>query len=316
MSLALKFTSLAIRTLSKPIANFIKRQAREHEGFKNTCISFAQALHRVDMRWRIGLLQDAAAIEKQAAREAAAESAKKHKHSFPTVKTEAQTKAEEEAAAKVAKEEAEPPKPRSKPRIRPLSEAKAIESGATFISETFLFGVAAGLLLFEAWRSRRKDANRRDDVAERLAELEESENAARRALIVLEREVLRLRAKEKNGKPGSQPVRILPEEIYEEKDDEKDTAPKGLFARISSWYSSQTEDQETREAKEALAEDKPGPAEKILVESDKALEEKRKRQQALQAAAEGKEDPVVQKKSQSASLRSASEEGKNTSTNK
>lgn len=296
--------------------NFIKRQAREHEGFKNTCISFAQALHRVDMRWRIGLLQDAAAVEKQAAREAAAEAAKKHKHSFPTVKTEAQTKAEEEAAAKAAKEGAEPPKPRAKPRIRPLSEAKAIESGATFISETFLFSVGAGLLLFEAWRSRRKDANRRDDVAERLAELEESENAARRALIVLEREVLRLRAKEKNGKPGSQPVRILPEEIYEEdKDEERDTASKGLFARISTWYSSETEDLETKEAKEALAGDKPGPAEKILVESDKALEEKRK-QQALQAAAEGKETLVAQKKPKVTSLRHAPEEGRHASTEK
>jgi len=120
------------------------------------------------MRWRLGLLQDAAAVERQAAKEAAAEAAKKHKHNIPTVKTEAQMKLEEEAAAKAAKDASEPPKPRPRPKIRPLSEAKAIESGATFISETFLFSVAAGLLLFEAWRSRRKDASRRDDVAERL----------------------------------------------------------------------------------------------------------------------------------------------------
>lgn len=235
------------------------------------------------MRWRIGLLQDAAAVEKQAAREAAAEAAKKHKHSIPTVKTEAQAKAEEEAAAKAAKEDSEPPKPRAKPKIRPLSEAKAIESGATFISETFLFSVAAGLLLFESWRSRRKETNRRDDVAERLNELEESENAARRALIELEREVLRLRAKEKNGKPGTHQVRILPKEIYEEdKDESKAAAPQGVFARIAAWYSPEVED---AEAREALASDKPGPAEKILVDSDRALEEKRKLQ-ALQAVEE------------------------------
>jgi len=273
MSLALKFTSLAVRTFAKPIANFIKRQAREHEGFRRTCISFAQTLHRVDMRWRIGLLQDAAAVEKQAAREAKAAEAKKHQHNIPTVKTEAQMKAEEEAAAKAAKESSEPPKPRPKPKIRPLSEAKAIESGATFISETFLFTVAAGLIVFESWRSGRKESRRRDDVAERLNELEESEKAARKALVELEREVLRLRAKEKNGK-ASNTVRILPPEIYaEDKDEDKKEKPAGWFARIASLVS---RDKPDEEATEALATNTPGPAEKILVQSDKALEEKRK----------------------------------------
>jgi hypothetical protein len=261
--------------------NFIKRQAREHEGFRRTCISFAQSLHRIDMRWRLGLLQDAAAVERQAAKEAAAEAAKKHKHSqIPTVKTETQAKAEEEAAAKAAKEASEPPKPRPRPKIRPLSEAKAIESGATFISETFLFSVAAGLLLFESWRSRRKESNRRDDVAERLNDLEESENAARRALVELEREVLRLRAKEGSSKSQNlKNVRILPKEIYEEKEEEKEE-PTGIFARISGWVSTNKAD---GEAKEALEANDPGPAEKILVESDKALAEKRKH--AAEAAA-------------------------------
>lgn len=245
-------------------------------------------LHRIDMRWRIGLLQDAAAVERQVAKEAAAEAAKRHKHSsIPTVKTEAQTKADNEAAAKAAKEASEPPK-RQAPKIRPLSEAKAIESGATFISETFLFAVAAGLILFESWRSNRKATRRRDDVAERLNDLEESEKAARQALIQLEREVLRLRAKEKNGKPNTV-VRILPKEIYEEdKEDENTGKPIGWFDRISSWISQENSDQEAKEAKEALEKNQPGPAEKILVESDKALEAKHK-QQAMEAAAAEKE---------------------------
>ncbi|KIW19685.1 hypothetical protein PV08_00259 [Exophiala spinifera] len=286
MSLALKFTSLAVRTFAKPIANFIKKQAREHEGFRRTCISFAQTLHRIDMRWRIGLLQDAAAVEKQAAREAKAAEAKKHQHSIPTVKTEAQTKAEEEAAARAAKEASEPPKPRPKPRIKPLSEAKAIESGATFISETFLFGVAAGLIVFESWRSGRKESKRRDDVAERLNDLEESEKAARRALVELEREVLRLRAKEKNGKQHSS-TRILPPEIYEDKDEEEEEKPVGWFARLASLVSKETPD---KEASEALDKNAPGPAEKILVASDKVLEEKHK--QAIIAA---EQKPTEQK---------------------
>ncbi|KIX98967.1 uncharacterized protein Z520_05428 [Fonsecaea multimorphosa CBS 102226] len=282
MSLALKFTSLAIRTLSKPIANFIKKQAREHEGFRRTCISFAQTLHRIDMRWRIGLLQDAASLERQIAKEQAADAAKKHKHNnIPTVKTEAQTKAEEEAAARAAKDAQEPPKPRAKPKIRPLSEAKAIESGANFISEAFLFSVAAGLILLESWRSGRKATQRRDDIAERLNDLEESEKAARTALVELEREVLRLRAQENNGKPTAT-IRLLPKEIYQDKEDEKPAEPTGYWSRLTSLISFNKGDK--KEAKEALAENEPGPAERILVQSDKALEEKHKQQKALEDA--------------------------------
>ncbi len=283
-SIALKISSLVIRTLSKPIAvgdalrlpirhityaiqNLIKRQAREHEGFRQTCISFAQALHRADMRLRLGLLRDAATIEKQAAREAADAAAKKHKHSIPTVKTEAQTLAEEKAAKEKARDP-DPPKPASKPRIRPLSEAKAIESGATFISEAFLFGVAGSLIVFESWRSRRKENTRREDVADRLSDLEESERAARRALVELEREVLALRAK--HEKTSKKPVkRILPEEIWlqEEKDDEPDgTKDQGWLSRISSYVFSKKDG-----TREAGGKNETGPAEKILAASTEAL---------------------------------------------
>jgi optic atrophy 3 protein len=227
------------------------------------------------MRWRIGLLQDAASAEKQATREAAQDAAKKAKQSIPTVKTEAQMKVEEEAAAKAAKEGSEPPKPKSKPKIRPLSEAKAIESGANFISETFLFGVAAGLIFFESWRSRRKETNRRDDVAERLADLEDSERSARRALVELEREVLHLRAKE-HGAAGAT-KRILPREVYEAeaKDEEaEEKVSQGWLSRIASFISSR--DTPDKEAQEALKTNAPGPAEKILVNADKEIDQKRK----------------------------------------
>ncbi len=298
-SIALKISSLVIRTLSKPIAvsgaftlairhithavqNLIKRQAREHEGFRGTCISFAQALHRADMRLRLGLLRDTAAIEKQAAREAADAAAKKHKHSIPTVKTDAQTLAEEKAAKEKAKSP-DPPKPASKPRIRPLSEAKAIESGATFISEAFLFGVAGSLIVFESWRSRRKENTRREDVADRLSDLEESERAARRALVELEREVLALRAR--HEKISNKPVkRILPEEIWmqEEKDDEQDeTKDQSWLSRISSYIFSKKGG--TREAE---GKRETGPAEKILAASTAALATKHK--QALEEAAAAK----------------------------
>lgn len=105
----------------------------------------AQALHRFDMRLRLGSIRDTAASQKQAAAEA---EARKHKPTVPTVKSASETKAaqEAEANAKAAAEEAAKP---HHYRIRPLSESKAIESGANFISESFLFLVAGGLILFE-----------------------------------------------------------------------------------------------------------------------------------------------------------------------
>ena len=235
------------------------------------------------MRWRIGLLQDAAAVDRQATREAAQEAARKHRHSIPTVRTEAQAKAEEQAAAKAAKDGTDAPKPRSQPKIKPLSESKAIESGANFISETFLFGVAAGLIFFESWRSRRKESSRRDDVADRLADLEDSERAARKALVELEREVLHLRAKDNKGTAVTS-RRILPREVYEaEAEDERkyEEVSRGWLARIASFMSREAPDQE---ANDALATGSPGPAEKILVKVDKEIEEKQKQRAAEDAA--------------------------------
>lgn len=230
------------------------------------------------MRWRIGLLQDAAALERQAARDAAKKEAERKKANTPTVKTEAETKAEAEAAVKdKAAEEKDKHPP--KPRIKPLSETKAIETGANFISETFLFSVAASLIIFESWRSGRKEKNRRDKVAERLADLEEENKAGRMALVELEREVLRLRAKEKGISSAelAKTKKILPPEVYElvKEDNDPTTVekPSGWFSNITSVFS---KDEADTEAKEALATNSPGPAEKVLQQADKALEEKRK----------------------------------------
>lgn len=243
------------------------------------------------MRLRLGLLQDSAAIEKQVAREAAEAKAAKQKASIPTVKTEAQVKAEEKAVEKGAKDSSEPVK-KPQVRIRPLSEAKAVESGATFISETFLFGVAASLIFFESWRSRRKETSRREDVADRLEELEESERAARRALVELEREVLRLRAREEKylkEADKQRTRRILPREIYEVEEKEEKVAEEvsqGWLSRIAAYITSNSAD---AEAKAALETNSPGPAEKILKEADAALEAKHK-----QAVAEAATQELVE----------------------
>lgn len=120
-SLALKIGSLLVRTLSKPIANTIKAQAKEHKAFRKACIEFAQWMHRAE--FRITGINRA-----------------------------------KSGGANV--------------RLRPLNDAKAVDAGATFLSETFIFTVAGGAILFETWRARRKEKNRRDEVAEAILGLQ------------------------------------------------------------------------------------------------------------------------------------------------
>ena len=151
-------------------------------------MGFAQGLHRVDMRMRLGILHDAAAQERMHAREAAEAAAKKRQTETPTVRTEAQQKADDAAAADLKEKKAEAP---AKPRIRPLSESRAIELGANFLSESFIFAVAVGLLVWDQWRTRRKESTRREGVEDRLDALEDHT----RQIVALKSEVDRLKSK-------------------------------------------------------------------------------------------------------------------------
>lgn len=58
-------------------------------------------------------------------------------------------------------------------RVRPLNDAKAIDNGAAFLSETIIFSVAGGLILFESIRSRRKELARRESVADDIEALQD-----------------------------------------------------------------------------------------------------------------------------------------------
>ena len=147
------------------------------------------------MRLRLGLLQDPAVIEKQIAREAAEAQAKKAKAEIPTVKTEAQMKSDEMAATKEKERGADKAKHSSKPRIRPLTEAKAIDTGANFISETFIFSVGLALILVERLYSRRKEQSRQSDVSDRIKELEAADQERNEKLLELNRELVELKAK-------------------------------------------------------------------------------------------------------------------------
>lgn len=235
MSLTLKLSSLVIRTLSKPIANQIKAQAREHPRFRGVCVSMAQIVHRFDVRLRLNLLRDTATSQRQTTAEAAA---RRYKSTVPTVKTEVETKAEEAAIAKAKAAAEEVNKPAPKPYIRPLSEAKAIEIGANFISETFLFLVAGGLIVFESFRSRRKETTRREDVDARLAELEQSVKAGRRSVVLLEKKYIEHLVKQ--GELPKSTQHFLPREVWEveEQEEADDSKNEGWLTRLSSYIAS------------------------------------------------------------------------------
>ncbi|KAI4701575.1 hypothetical protein J4E81_003315 [Alternaria sp. BMP 2799] len=172
MSLTLKVTSLFVRTLAKPVANAIKRNAHEHDRFRRICVKFAQGLHRVDMRMRLGLLQDPAVIDRQIKKEVQLAEAARKKAAAPTVLTEEEMKAEEALTEKEREAIKKKTEDRIKPRIRPLSEQKAIEMGANFAAETFIFAVGIAVILVEQWRQRRKARNARDDIREDLEEVQ------------------------------------------------------------------------------------------------------------------------------------------------
>lgn len=119
MSIALKFTSLLVRTLAKPISNQIKIQARSHPIFRRQCIRVAQIMHKSEAGLRFKLLNEKDAVTK------------------------------------------------------PLNDARAIETGANFVAETFVFSVAGGLILFESWRARRKDQQRRQGVSDDIENMQQ-----------------------------------------------------------------------------------------------------------------------------------------------
>jgi len=158
--------------LAKPMANAIKRNAHEHERFRRICVKFAQGLHRIDMRMRLGLLQDHAVIDRQIKKEVAAAEVARRKAQTPTVLSKEEMEAEEALTEKEREAIKKKAEERTKPRIRPLSEQKAIETGANFAAETFIFAVGISVLVFEQWRQRRKARNARDDIREDLEELQ------------------------------------------------------------------------------------------------------------------------------------------------
>lgn len=127
-SLALKFLTLLVRTLAKPVAQAIKALAQRNEPFRKGCIAMAQFVHKADAHMRMKLLGE------------------------------------------------------KKFKVRPLNDKKAIELGATFLLELFIFSVAFGLVVYETVRSRKKATTQREALADDIEVLQGEMNHIKKKL--------------------------------------------------------------------------------------------------------------------------------------
>jgi hypothetical protein len=57
-----------------------------------------------------------------------------------------------------------------------IQNQRAIQNGANFIAEGFLFSVGASLIIAETWRSSRSQSKRREDVDDKIEEMEQRLN--------------------------------------------------------------------------------------------------------------------------------------------
>lgn len=140
-----KIATLLIRTLAKPIATQLKTQAASHESFRRVCIGIAQTMHKTEMALRYNLLPKAAPLPSS------------------TSSSESDGKKDGEESSHSHSH---------RPKVRPLNEAKAIANGANFLSEAFLFSIAATLLILESWRSSYKSKQQRKQNADGIERME------------------------------------------------------------------------------------------------------------------------------------------------
>lgn len=127
---SLKIASLLLRTLSKPIATKIKQQAKEHEGFKGRTIHMAQFLHRAECVVLCSLWHSFRACSYPAQVERVLNCLFVQDEcgsSRLMCKSRCSRFRDSQLRVKLLGE--------SPRHVRPLSESKAIDAGANFLSE-------------------------------------------------------------------------------------------------------------------------------------------------------------------------------------
>lgn len=129
------------------------------------------------MRLNVALLRD---LDK--------EKRDKEKAEAPTVPTEEQAKREQEKEKETKDKNRADSSSKRRPlpfesvwrrKFRSLPEAKAVDLFADVIGDTFILGVAGGLIVYEYWKASKKpDINKEriDELNERLEELKKRED--------------------------------------------------------------------------------------------------------------------------------------------
>ena len=89
--------------------------------------------------------------------------------------------------------------------------ARAIQNGANALAEGFLFSVAAGLILAETYRTSRSNTKRREDVDDRIEDLEDQLARARAMIQRLEEKVRSVEEQEgiESSKSVFQPIYLF-----------------------------------------------------------------------------------------------------------
>jgi hypothetical protein len=139
-----KLGYLLIRTVAKPVASAIKRQARDHPAFRQLCVGVAQSYHRVEVKLKRGLELSNRRRNNQTVNRLTLD------HHHPS-------QHDEQAVANQS--------------IRPLDETKAVEVGSEFIGEALVFLVAGTLLVLDQLSGRQREQERRAEVERRFTEL-------------------------------------------------------------------------------------------------------------------------------------------------
>ncbi|KJZ77893.1 hypothetical protein HIM_02530 [Hirsutella minnesotensis 3608] len=180
-----KLAALFVRHVSKYGANRIKAQAHDHPRFRAFAARYGQSIHQLNMRMSVALLRDPEA-ERRA----------KERAEAPTVKTEEQHRRDEAAKEKSKSDHASSSSSSSstssssgrakfpfpnvwRRKFRPLPEAKAVDLFADVVGDTFILGVAGGLIIYEYWKASQKpDINKEriDDLDRRLGEIKARED--------------------------------------------------------------------------------------------------------------------------------------------
>ena len=124
--------------------------------------------------------------------------------------------------------------------------------------------MGVGVILFENWRRGRQETSRREDVTDRLNDLESSETLARKyyaeALVKLEDEIIALR--EKNGIRSNHNHRILPKPVWdlaEKEDNEDERKGQGWFSWIPRFNKRDADRDETETEASQIKESTTNP---------------------------------------------------------